>query len=114
MLRATHRSSARKREQHAARFAALGDATRLLLLAKLGRGNKASISQLTGGSKLTRQAVTKHLRVLESAGIVHSRRNGRERLFEFNPDPIVEIKDYLERVAEHWDERLARLKSLVE
>jgi|SRR5579859_1927298 len=103
-----------KRQAHAPVFAALGDETRLKLLAKLCRGRRYSISQLTEGSKLTRQAITKHLRVLESAGIVHSVRAGRESLFELDPEPIAEIKEYLDFVSEQWDQALARLKAFVE
>jgi DNA-binding transcriptional ArsR family regulator len=95
-------------------FAALGDATRLELVSKLSSGEPYSISRLTAGSRLTRQAITKHLRVLESAGLVHSIRRGRESLFEFDAKPMVELKDYLEMVSRRWDERLARLKKLVE
>jgi DNA-binding transcriptional ArsR family regulator len=95
-------------------FAALGHATRLLLVAKLCGGQVRSISQLTKGSKLTRQAITKHLRVLEGAGIVHGVKKGRESLFELDPQPIAEIKGYLELVSEHWDRALARLKAFVE
>ena len=95
-------------------FAALGDQTRLSLVTKLCNGQPHSISRLTEGSKLTRQAITKHLRVLESVGIVHGIRAGRESLFEFDPAPIEEIKEYLDLVSEQWDEALARLKSFVE
>jgi DNA-binding transcriptional ArsR family regulator len=95
-------------------FAALGDATRLFLVAKLCGGQPYSISQLTRGSKLTRQAITKHLRVLESVGIVHSVRSGRETRFAFDPQPIEGMKEYLDFVSEQWDQALARLKSFVE
>jgi DNA-binding transcriptional ArsR family regulator len=95
-------------------FAALGDETRLALVAKLCRGRPRSISQLTEGSRLTRQAITKHLRVLETAGVVRSVRAGRESLFEFDPEPIDELKKYLELVSAQWDEALARLKLFVE
>ena len=95
-------------------FASLGDETRLALVAKLCRGQPHSISQLTQGSKLTRQAITKHLRVLEGAGIVHGVRAGRESRFEFDPQPIEGLKEYLDRVSAEWDQALARLKSLVE
>jgi DNA-binding transcriptional ArsR family regulator len=108
------RGTAVKRRSHAPVFAALGDETRLSLVAKLCHGQSYSISQLTEGSKLTRQAVTKHLRVLEGAGIVHGVRAGRESLFEFDPEPIAEIKEYLDLVSEQWDQALARLKSFVE
>jgi DNA-binding transcriptional ArsR family regulator len=99
-------------------FAALGDETRLLLVAKLvtslSGGRPCSISQLTEGTKLTRQAITKHLRVLETVGIVHIVRTGRESLFEFDPEPIAGSKQYLESVSEQWDQALSRLKSFVE
>jgi DNA-binding transcriptional ArsR family regulator len=95
-------------------FAAMGDETRLYLIGRLSTGQRGSISQLTRGSRLTRQAVTKHLRVLENAGMVRSFRDGRENLFEFNPEPLQAIKSFLDSVSEQWDEALARLKSFVE
>ena|ERR1700674_873444 len=107
-------SVAAKRQARAPVFAALGDETRLSLVVKLCGGQAYSISQLRRGSKLTRQAITKHLRVLESLGIVHSIRTGRESLFEFDPQPINGIKEYLDFVSEQWDQALSRLKSFVE
>ncbi len=95
-------------------FAALGDETRLLLLTKLCEGDRISISRLAEGSQLTRQAVTKHLRVLENVGIVNGVRRGRESLFEFRSQPIEDIKDYLDHVSRQWDEALSRLKAFVE
>ena len=95
-------------------FAALGDDTRLLLIAKLCSGQPHSISELTEGSKLTRQAITKHLRVLQGAGIVHGVRAGRERRFRFDPEPMQDLKQYLNTISEQWDQALARLKSFVE
>ncbi|MGO8795853.1 MAG: ArsR/SmtB family transcription factor [Candidatus Sulfotelmatobacter sp.] len=95
-------------------FAALGDKTRLSLVARLCQGESHSISQLTEGSKLTRQAITKHLRVLQSAGMVRCVRAGRESRFQLKTEPIEEIKDYLALVSEQWDQSLARLKSFVE
>ncbi|HEV2351084.1 MAG TPA: metalloregulator ArsR/SmtB family transcription factor [Terriglobia bacterium] len=95
-------------------FAALGDATRLSLVALLCSGQPRSIAQLTVGSKLTRQAIAKHLRILESAGVVHSVRSGRESLFRFDPGPIKDVKDFLALVSEQWDQALARLKTFVE
>jgi DNA-binding transcriptional ArsR family regulator len=114
MSKKSRSSGATRRRTHAAVFAALGDATRLSLVAKLCSGHRRSISQLTQGSKLTRQAITKHLRVLEGAGIVHSVRAGRESLFEFNLDPIAEVRDYLGFVSEQWDQALSRLQAFVE
>jgi len=113
----SHKSRSRmaaKRQACAPVFAALGDETRLALVAELSRGRPYSISHLTQGSKLTRQAITKHLRVLESVGIVHSVRTGRESRFEFDPQPMEEIKKYLDLVSEQWDQVLSRLKSFVE
>jgi len=98
----------------AAVFAALGDHTRLSLVGKLCRGQPCSISQLTAGSRLTRQAITKHLRVLEHAGLVHHRRTGRQSLFELDPRPLEELKSYLDHVSREWDQALARLKSFLE
>lgn len=114
MSRKTHSGKSGKRRSHAPVFAALGDETRLSLVVKLSNGQPRSISQLTDGAKLTRQAITKHLRVLERAGIVRGFRAGRESLFKFDPQPIEEIKQYLDGVSEQWDQALARLKSFVE
>jgi DNA-binding transcriptional ArsR family regulator len=77
-------------------------------------GKRHSVSRLTGGSKLTRQAITKHLHVLQGAGIVRGERAGRESLFEFDPRPIEEIAEYLDLVSRQWDRTLAGLKSVVE
>jgi DNA-binding transcriptional ArsR family regulator len=95
-------------------FAALGDETRLSVLARLGNGERQSISHLTAGTDLSRQAVTKHLRVLADAGMVRSVRVGRESLFELEPQPIEAMRDYLDQVSKQWDNALARLKSHVE
>jgi DNA-binding transcriptional ArsR family regulator len=94
-------------------FAALGDETRLTVLARLCGGEAHSISRLTEGTGLTRQAVTKHLRVLEDAGVVRSVRAGRESLFELEPDPLDDAT-YLDQVSRQWDDALARLKAHVE
>lgn len=100
---------------HAANtFAALGDRTRLSLLARLGQGESYSISQLAHGSHLTRQAITKHLRVLERARIVRCVRSGRERRFSLEPEPVLELRDYLDRISVQWEQTLGRLKSFAE
>ena len=83
-------------------------------MARLCTRSPQSISQLTAGSKLTRQAITKHLRALERAGVVRSVRRGRESLFEFRPEPIAEIRQYLSLVSAQWDDALGRLKRFVE
>jgi DNA-binding transcriptional ArsR family regulator len=98
----------------AAVFAALGDETRLSLIGKLSGGPPQSISRLAEGSTLTRQAITKHLQVLEGAGVVRRERVGRESLFAFRPEPLKELRSYLEHVSGQWDEALGRLKLFVE
>jgi DNA-binding transcriptional ArsR family regulator len=95
-------------------FAALGDETRLALIEKLAGGQPRSITHLASGSKLTRQAITKHLRVLETAGVVRGVREGRESVFELDPRPIDGLKLYLDSVSKQWDQALGRLKALVE
>lgn len=107
-------SAAAVRRTRASVFAALGDETRLGLLAKLTNGEPLSIARLTEGTKLTRQAVTKHLRVLEDVGVVFSVKAGRESRFALDPRPIVDAQEYLEHVSRQWDTALARLKALVE
>ena len=114
MLQKRRRNVPYKGQAHALVFAALGDETRLSLVAKLSDGRQFSIAQLTEGAKVTRQAITKHLRVLEGAGIVRGRRQGRESLFELSPQPIEDAKQYLEFVSRQWDQALSRLKSFVE
>ncbi|MGC1619748.1 MAG: metalloregulator ArsR/SmtB family transcription factor [Candidatus Acidiferrum sp.] len=109
-----HSRRAAKRRPPALIFAALGDPTRLRIVARLSGGQPHSISQLTRGSKLTRQAITKHLRVLESVGIVRSVRAGRESQFQFSRQPLQEMKDFLDCVSKQWDQPLSRLKSFVE
>ena len=85
-----------KLQDYASVFAALGDETRLFLVSKLTNGRSHSISQLTEGSRITRQAVTKHLRVLEGVGLVHSTRNGREQLYHLDLRPFRDIEEYLD------------------
>jgi DNA-binding transcriptional ArsR family regulator len=114
MSRAAVEGSAQQRRQQAAVFAALGDETRLALVNTLAGGEARSIAQLTQGSRLTRQAITKHLKVLDGAGIVHSVRAGRQTLFELDPAPMNELRAYLARVSAQWDEVLGRLRAFVE
>jgi DNA-binding transcriptional ArsR family regulator len=95
-------------------FAALGDETRLSLVSKLAGGTPLSITQLTEGSARTRQAITKHLKVLEGAGLVRGIRVGREQRFAFDPAPMTDLRAYLDIVASQWDDALGRLKAFVE
>jgi DNA-binding transcriptional ArsR family regulator len=108
------RNPAATRRNYAPIFAALGDETRLAIVAKLSEGRPRSIAKLTQGTRLTRQAVTKHLRVLEDARIVSRVKAGRESLFELDPTPIKQVREYADVVSEHWDQALARLKAFVE
>jgi DNA-binding transcriptional ArsR family regulator len=95
-------------------FAALGDETRLRLVAVLCVGGALSITQLTLGTDITRQAITKHLGVLAAAGLVRDVKLGRERLWEFDPASLEEARRSLEAIGEQWDNALARLKIAVE
>lgn len=95
-------------------FAALGCDTRLELISRLSDGREHSITALTDGLDLTRQAVTKHLQVLQHAGIVDSQRVGRESRFTIRPDPITHARDYLTQVSDQWDEAITRLRVTVE
>ena len=107
-------SVAKPRRPRAGLFAALGDETRLRLLTQLSRGKPRSITELTHGTALTRQAITKHLRVLEQARIVRAQLCGRERLFSLNRAPLAEMQAYLQQVSTRWDEALVRLRDSVE
>ncbi len=95
-------------------FAALGDPTRLRLLARLSSGVPRSIARLTSGTRVTRQAVTKHLHVLASAGLVRDLRRGRERLWELEPSRLGDARRWLDAVSAQWDEALERLRAAVE
>ena len=95
-------------------FAALGDETRLRLVARLSSEGPLSIAQLTWGEQVTRQAVTKHLNVLAGAGVARSRPRGRERIWELEPGALLEARAYLESVSARWDVVLARLQRFVE
>lgn len=95
-------------------FAALGDETRLSLVARLCSGGPQSIARLTAGSAVTRQAITKHLDVLAGAGLVHDLRRGRERIWRLDPDRLAEAGRCLDQISRQWDDALARLKKFVE
>jgi DNA-binding transcriptional ArsR family regulator len=95
-------------------FAALGDETRLRLVAVLCMGGAMSITQLTSGTELTRQAITKHLNVLAEAGLVRDIKVGRERLWEFEPTQMEEARHSLAAIAGQWDQALQKLRLAVE
>jgi len=95
-------------------FAALGDETRLALVARLCSGGPLSIARLTTGSDLTRQAITKHLGVLARAGLVSDVRRGRERIWALDPARLEEARGYLDEISIQWDKALDPLKRFVE
>lgn len=95
-------------------FAALGDPTRLGLVDTLSDGTTRSISQLAEGAQMSRQALTKHLKVLESAGLVANDRVGRETHYRLQPEQLGAARDYLDSVSAHWDAAIRRLKGFLE
>ena len=95
-------------------FAALGDETRLRLLARLGRAGPQSITRLSAGMPVTRQAVTKHLRALEAAGLARARRHGRERVWTLEPARLDDAQRYLGMISAQWDSAIDRLRTYVE
>jgi DNA-binding transcriptional ArsR family regulator len=101
-------------EQSALIFAALGDQTRLLLVARLSAEGPQSINRLTQGGFVTRQAVTKHLQVLANAGLAGSSRRGRESVWELEPEPLAAARRCLDGISGQWDAALDRLKRFVE
>ena len=95
-------------------FAALGDPTRLALLDRLCAEGPLSITELTHGSRVTRQAITKHLHVLSDAGLVRGTRAGRETLWELTPNQLRDAQRFLDGISQRWDDALSRLKERVE
>ena len=95
-------------------FAALGDPTRLGLVALLSVGGPASIGELSDRVEVSRQAVTKHLHVLEDAGLVHGSRQGRQHIWELEPERLADAHEFLERIGAEWDAALERLDSFLQ
>jgi DNA-binding transcriptional ArsR family regulator len=95
-------------------FAALGDETRLRLVARLCADGPSSIAKLTEGSRVTRQAISKHLRVMEDAGLVRVSRNGRETVWELETRRLEEARRCLDEISRQWDGALERLRAFVE
>lgn len=95
-------------------FAALGDAIRLRLVVRLCEQGSASISKLTTGTGVTRQAITKHLRVMQKSGLVRSTRSGRERLWQLNKQRLQDARRQLDLISQQWDAALSRLRNFVE
>ena len=95
-------------------FAALGDETRLGLVARLCDQGPMSIVQLAAGFAITRQAITKHLRVMEQAGLVRRLQHGRESMWQLEQKRLAEARSYLQTISAQWDAVLGRLKTFVE
>jgi DNA-binding transcriptional ArsR family regulator len=95
-------------------FAALGDETRLRLVLRLSNEGPLSISRLTSGTNVTRQAVTKHLRVMSAAGLVRNLRRGRENVWRLEQRRLEDARRYLDTISRRWDEALGRLRAFVE
>jgi DNA-binding transcriptional ArsR family regulator len=95
-------------------FAALGDQTRLNIVARLCSRGPLSIVHLTQGANISRQAITKHLHALAQAGLVGSTREGRERIWEIRTKRLTDVRQYLEQIAAQWDVALERLRAAVE
>jgi DNA-binding transcriptional ArsR family regulator len=107
-------SSSSPLESSAPIFAALGDATRLQVVARLAHGGPMSITQLTEGAEVTRQAVTKHLNVLADAGLVVDFKRGRERVWELRKQQLEEAGKILDEISQRWDDAIGRLKAMIE
>ena len=95
-------------------FAALGDETRLRLVTRLSGGGPMSIARLTEGAGVTRQAISKHLRVMEGTGVVRCTKKGRESIWQLNQKRLDYARRYLDTISKQWDDRLERLRELVE
>jgi DNA-binding transcriptional ArsR family regulator len=95
-------------------FAALGDETRLRLVFRLCDDGPMSITRLTAGSKVTRQAITKHLRVMEQAGLVRGARHGRESVWHLERHRLEDARQYLDQISKQRDAALGRLRDFVE
>lgn len=95
-------------------FTALGDETRLYIVSRLCREGPLSISRIAAGTSLSRQAVTKHLRVLSDAGIARSDRSGREQLWQVEAKRLTEVRRLLVEISAQWDQALGRLSAFVE
>jgi DNA-binding transcriptional ArsR family regulator len=95
-------------------FAALGDSNRLRVVSRLCTEGPLSITRLSAGTSISRQAITKHLHVLANAGLVRDRRSGRECIWELEPARLQVAQQYLQRVSQQWDSAIGRLKSFVE
>ena len=106
--------AARRAKDAAPLFAALGDATRLQLLLRLSTSGPESIARMSVKSAVSRQAISKHLRVLADAGFVVGERRGREHIWRLRPQQLQEVHAQLDRISEQWEDALERLRAFVE
>jgi DNA-binding transcriptional ArsR family regulator len=96
-------------------FAALADPMRRSLLVNLAENSPKTATQLAGEYRtITRQGILKHLNILENAGLVAVNQKGREKRYSFTPEPLGEVDEWIKAISAKWDERLLRLKLLVE
>lgn len=110
----SRRSVAADTTTSASVFAALGDQTRFGLVSRLSRDGPMSITKLTSGFPVTRQAITKHLRILERAGVISSEADGREIVWHVEQRRLAQAKRDLDAIARQWEGTLQRLKAFVE
>jgi DNA-binding transcriptional ArsR family regulator len=106
--------AAAKRADAALLFAALGDETRLRIVARLCEEGPLSIRRITNGAKVSRQAITKHLHALEEAGLAHGSRAGRESVWALGANRLANVRRYLDQISQDWDAALGRLRAFVE
>lgn len=95
-------------------FAALGDTTRLEIVARLSYRGPQTVAKLAIHSGVSRQAISKHVHVLEHAGLVRGKKLGRERLLELETRRFEEARRYLNDISVEWDAALDRLRKIVE
>jgi DNA-binding transcriptional ArsR family regulator len=112
-MRSSHKFAAEPKGS-ALLFAALGDPTRLWLVSRLCDDGPMSIVRLTAGSRVTRQAITKHLRLMERAGLLHGARRGRESVWQLDQRRVRQARRYLDVISRQWGRKLARLRAFVE
>ncbi len=110
----THSAAETKLAKAAPVFAALGDPTRLRVVARLCTHGPLSITKLSEGRKVTRQAITKHLHALAEAGLVRNCRHGREQIWELEPNGLETAHHFLNQISQQWDAAIGRLKAFVE
>lgn len=114
MPRKRHKATTVRVGTPATIFAALGDDTRLRLIARLRDTGPMSIVSLADGFDISRQAISKHLRVIHAAGLAHSGRHGRETVWELEPGGLAKARQHLTMISKDWDDKLQRLKHQVE